>query len=844
MNQSANPYEYRFGENVLLPGEQRLLISGKPAIVGPRAFDLLVALAQRAGKLVSKSELLDLVWPDVVVEENNLQVQISALRKLLGPQAIATTPGRGYRFTLAVETGGGDPIPKPTPAGESAEPASEPVVRTSLFGREDDLVALQSMLSLHPLITIVGPGGIGKTRLAAAVADACRRQLTRAVGWVDLAPLSDPTLIPGTIAAALGLPLDEKGDPLDALVTVLKTRSALIVLDNCEHMIDTMATIARGLIRGTENLRLLATSRSALRVDDEQIYRLGPLAVPAVKTAAREAHAHGAIALFVARARATDRRFEMNDKNVAVVIDVCAKLDGMPLAIELAAARLPLLGLNGVQAGLAERFRLLTVGSRNAPARQQTMQATFDWSYGLLGELEKIVLRRLGVFAGGFTLEAVRAVIPSEPWSEWDVVDALGGLVDKSLVLVDCNDPPRYHLLETGRAYALDKLVQAGETGDLQRLHAAYFRGFFDHAHDVRWTIPDAQWHAQFDPELDNLRAALKWALDSESDVITGVALAGASWLVWEPRDYHFLSEGRRYVQSAVARLTPSTPKPLEARLWLASAVLAPFSDVGSRLASLERAVRLCRGGGSEQFLCFALLQYAHHLNINGRFETAEQMLCEAQSLLKRTPLARLQGLHDMVAGARQQLMGHPDNARSLFKSAIASLERSGAEDMALRSLNALGDATWALGDLDGAATVFREAVDRTRRSRFARRTAAAIVLANLTGVLIEQRALAEALPIARQALVYLREADRGWEVYGALSLRLALLGRYEDAARLEGFVNAVYEAGSLRRGPNEERLRERLFALLGEKFSETEVAQLLSEGAKLSEKEAYRIAL
>ncbi len=295
------------------------------------------------------------------------------------------------------------------------------------------------------------------------------------VGWVDLAPLADPTLIPGTIARVFGLSLDEQREPLDALVAALKKRSLLIVLDNCEHLTDSVAMIASALIAETQDVRLLATSRASLKIPDEQLYRLGPLTVPAAKASAQEAAEQGAVALFVARARAVDRHFEINENNVTAVVEVCAQLDGIPLAIELAAARLPVLGLPALITMLDQRFRLLSSGSRAAPARQQTMHATFDWSYGLLSELEKVVFRQLGIFAGGFTLEAVRRVVRSGTWDEWDVVDALGGLVEKSMVVVEGDESPRYHLLETGRAYALEKLSEAGETGDLERRHAALF---------------------------------------------------------------------------------------------------------------------------------------------------------------------------------------------------------------------------------------------------------------------------------------------------------------------------------------------------------------------------------
>jgi predicted ATPase/DNA-binding winged helix-turn-helix (wHTH) protein len=852
---------YRFGRFELNPSTRQVLVDEQAASLGARAFDVLQALIERRDRLVAKAELIDLVWPAVVVEENNLQVQISALRKILGAEAIATVPGRGYRFALPVEADGGDAtttspgISRISAESSFLDPALRSRVLTSgagfperlppLFGRAMDLAALRELLSLHELVTIVGPGGIGKTRLAVAVADVLRDDLMRSVGWVDLAPLADPTLIPATIAGVFGLSLDERRQPLEALVAALKKRSLLIVLDNCEHLTDAVAMIASALLAGTQDVRLLATSRASLRIPDEQLYRLGPLTVPAGKASAQEAAEHGAVALFVARARAVDRRFEINEKSVAAVVEVCAQLDGIPLAIELAAARLPVLGLPALITMLDKRLRLLSSGSRAAPARQQTMLATFDWSYGLLSEIEKVVFRQLGIFAGGFTLEAVRCVVRSAMWDQWDVVDALGGLVEKSMVVVEGDESPRYRLLETGRAYALEKLSEGRETGDLERRHAAYFRQFFDLAYEAWLTSTDAEWRVRTDPELDNLRAALNWSLGPGNDVVTGIAIASASLPVWLHRDSHFRAEGRRHVRAAVAHLNRTIAPGAEARLWFALLLLLPrHSDADDILASAERAVSLCRAAGNDRDLCHALLPHAQILTRMGRSTDAQQALDEAQALLKQVPIARLQGLYNMFAGFHRIMTGDPHSAGSYLETALRLFEESGAENLALQTINRLADRNWMLGDLDSAVSGFRDAVVRGRNSRFADKDLVGLPLANLAAVLIEQGKLEEATPVAHEALALQREAEGAWLLFDALALRLALSGKHEDAARLVGFVNAMYEAGSQRREPNEERLHAKLLALLRERFSEAELEGLLRAGAELDENEAYRIAL
>ena len=851
---------YRFGRFDLSPATRQLLVDAQPAPLGARAFDVLVALVERRDRLVTKNELLEAVWPGVVVEENNLQVQISALRKILGTEAIATIPGRGYRFTLAVETDGS--VATMPPAGilrTSAKPptldpesrsrvltagASFPERLPPMFGRAKDLAALQELLSLHELVTIVGPGGIGKTRLAAAVVDACRDDLMRNVGWIDLAPLADPTLIPGTIARVFGLALDEKLEAVAALVAALKKRSLLIVLDNCEHLGDAVATIASALISETRDTRLLATSRASLKIADEQVYRLGPLPVPLAGASAQIAAEHGAVALFVARACAVDRRFEINEKNVSAVVEVCAQLDGIPLAIELAAARAPVLGLPALIAMLDQRFRLLSSGNRAAPARQQTMRATFDWSYGLLSAIEKAVFRQLGIFAGGFTLEAVRRVVRSGTWDEWDVVDALSGLVEKSMVVVETDESPRYHLPESARAYALEKLSEAGEAGDLERRHADYFRQFFDLAYDVRQTSTSAEWRTRTDPELDNLRAALNWSLAPGNDAVTGIALAGSSAPVWGHRDAQLHAEGLQYLRSAVAHLNQTIAPGAEARLWLGLGSFLPYQYAADDiLASTERAVALCRAAGNDRDLCNALLLYGRTLTNKGRFTDAEQALDELKVLLKQDPNARLQGSYNFFMGQHRTLSGDPQGAGPYFETALRLFEESGDEIMAVYTIGNLAERNRTLGHLEAAVNGFRESIVRARRSNMMR-----LSLGNLVGALVEQGKLDDATPVAHEALALLTEGaaalfdDLG--LFDALALRLALTGRHEHAARLNGFVTAVYEAGSQKRERNEERLNARLLTLLREKFSEDELGALLRAGAELDENEAYRIAL
>ncbi len=492
----------RFGRFALDPAQRRLLADGQPVALGARAFDLLVALVARAGQLVSKHELLEVVWPGLVVEENNLQVQVSSLRKLLGSSALATIPGRGYRFELPVEVEAaaardakGAP-PEPVSTADSAAAASPSSAATGtatiatpmqrartnvpsrlpmLYGRAPDLEAITALIGRQSVVTIAGAGGIGKTRMAQAVAARMASEGAASypdgVWWVDLAPLSEGALVAGAVARVLETVVTSERPHLETLAAVLAPLRLLLVLDNCEHLTDAVAEMIEQACASAPGVRVLVTSQETLKVTGEHVYRLGALPLPAAAARADDLHT-GAVELFAARAQAVDPRFVLGAANVAAVAEICRRLDGIPLAIELAAARVPLLGIEGLRARLDERFSVLTAGARVVLRRHQTLRATLEWSHSLLTSDEQRVFRRLGVFAGSFTLEAAQYVVQDGQIDGWAALDHLGALVDKSLVLAEGDPVPRYRLLETTRAYALERLGEADETAAMLRRHA------------------------------------------------------------------------------------------------------------------------------------------------------------------------------------------------------------------------------------------------------------------------------------------------------------------------------------------------------------------------------------
>ena len=355
---SANA-AYRFGRFVLLPARRQLLVDGLPAPLGGRAIDLLEALVERRDRTVPKGELLDLVWPDVVVEEANLAVQVSAIRKVVGPQAIATIPGRGYRFVASLAD---EPSRTPAQEPEASPATSLPAQPLPLIGREVELSALAARVLEHPVVTLTGAGGMGKTRLALAVAQSVARRWTDGVAWVDVASVLVPDQLPQAVALALRLTL--AGAPtVERLAAALKGRSVLVMLDNAEHVIQGAGQVVRALRDAAPGIHVLVTSQEAMRIAGEEVFRLSPLGLPAPGDAPDESF--GAVALFAERARAADRRFVLDAVNGPVVADICRELDALPLAIELAAARVSLLGVQGLRERLGKRLRLLTAGPRD-----------------------------------------------------------------------------------------------------------------------------------------------------------------------------------------------------------------------------------------------------------------------------------------------------------------------------------------------------------------------------------------------------------------------------------------------------------------------------------------------
>ena len=440
------PEDYQFGPFRLLVDQRELSAHGIPISLGQRAFEILLVLVSRHGHLVTKDELMDEVWPGVIVEENNIQVHISALRKVLGTDGdpkryLVTVPGRGYRFVAPVKTESADHSAPSTVAvtEQTAGGNNLPSQLTSLIGRESEVAEIKAGLSSCRLVTLTGAGGVGKTRLAIEVARTLLERYPDGVWFVELAPLADPHLIAPTIGAILGVSQGASSAPDTALATALRTKQLLLILDNCEHVIEQAARIAEALTRVCGQMTILATSRERLAIASEIVIQVRSLPTPqaSASLSATAACEYSAVRLFVERANALGIGLILNDTNAPVIGSICRELDGIPLAIELAVPRLRVFSVGELAQGLERRFRLLTGGNRTALPRQQTLYALIDWSYALLNDAEKLLLTRLAVFSGSALQSSITAVVARTIIAPEQVGDLLLSLAEKSLVYPD-----------------------------------------------------------------------------------------------------------------------------------------------------------------------------------------------------------------------------------------------------------------------------------------------------------------------------------------------------------------------------------------------------------------------
>lgn len=546
----------QFGPYRIYPGQRLILEGDQPLRLGRRAMDILLILLEHAGNVVSKQQLIAQVWPKSVVEDINLRVHMAALRKALGDgqagqRYIITVAQRGYSFVAPFSL---EPIAQ-RPDALEPQRHNLPVPRTRLIGRQHLVDSVVTHLARQRFITLVGPGGIGKTTVALRVAEQLIGHYRDGIRLLDLAPLNDPAMISAHLATLLDLALHDN-EPMNGLATCLRERQMLLVIDNCEHLIDAIALLCESILRSAPQVHILATSRESLRAEGEYVQRLESLDCPPPIAVLDRAQAlsFSALQLFVERAMASHDSFELSDTELPLAIEICQRLDGIPLAIELAAAQVAHLGISGLHTQLQGSFRLLTQGSQVTLGRHQTLRATLDWSFELLSACEQTCLRRLGIFRGSFTLESAAAVIIGEHIEPGVVFASITQLVAKSLLNVEVGDEDVfYRLLDTTRSYALEKLHLAGELSDTRHRHGERCLALMDQAQNDWEKTPTHLWIERYARSLEDIRAALEWGLHANGPQTLAIRLTATSMPLWQ--ELSLLKEHGVYVRRALALL-------------------------------------------------------------------------------------------------------------------------------------------------------------------------------------------------------------------------------------------------------------------------------------------------
>jgi predicted ATPase/DNA-binding winged helix-turn-helix (wHTH) protein len=665
----GSPERYRFGPFELQPDKRRLLKDGATISLRPRAFDLLAALVDRAGHLVTKDELLARVWPKAVVEEAALHVQVSTLRKILGADAITTVSGRGYQFTLPVAKGNGEAN------RASGSKHNLPYQLTSFVGREQEIAQLEELVPAHRLVTLTGAGGAGKTRLAIEVASRLTDAFADGVWLVELAALSDPRLVPQAVAQALEVKEQPTRPVTETLSDHLATRKLLLVLDNVEHLLEACVHLVDEIVRRSPDISVVATSRERLGMAGELTYRVPSLTVPGTNgtSTPETVSRYEGVRLFVERAKLVRPDFDLTAENASSVASICARFDGMPLAIELAAPRLRSMSIHELSERLDQRFALLTDGSRTALPRHRTLRSTIDWSYDLLTDLEQAMLRRVSVFAGGWTLAAADHVCAGDGIEKSDTLGLLTSLADKNLVTTEEHGgATRYRMLETVRQYALDRLRETGEELTWRNRHFAWVLALAEESFQPLSGREQREWLDRIAREINNFRAALGWA--TEQKLSAAFRIVPENYRSWVRRVH--VAEAREWF----SRLLDAIPSD-QAKLDRAR-VLRALGQLAVRQSDLDGAERL----------------YRESLALFREFDDARG------SVYVQTNLALLEIARGQYADAEPLLENCADLARALGETFLVAV-----------NLGNLAIVVHSRDDRDRAAWLFEESLTLAR---------------------------------------------------------------------------------------------------------------------------------
>ena len=724
-----------------------MLEGDKPVRLGSRALDILTCLVEHAGQVVSKEELIAKVWPNVFVEESNLKIQVSALRRVLGDgqdgrRFIVAVTGRGYEFVapvrLADEIRGAAPQPAAAP-----EKHNLPVVLTRMIGRGDSVAAIAERMRRERLVTIVGPGGIGKTTLALAASEAAIADYPDGVWFLDLAPLDDPRFVASAIASVLGLEVRSE-NPLPELLASLRDQRILLVFDNCEHVIDTAADAIGKLLKGAARLDVLATSREPLGIPGESLFRVPALENPPPSSGltAAEAMRFPAVQLFLERSRAVVEDFVLSDNDAPALAQICRRLDGLPLAIELAAAHMGTFGIGGLSGLVNNPLRLPRTRRRTTVPRHHTINAALDWSYGSLDDDDQKFLRRLSIFAGSFTAEAASVVVTDGLKADADAIDRLAELAAKSLVATDVADlEPRFRLLETTRAYGLDKLKESGERGRTARRHAEYFVDLLERAGHEAEAGRSSKALAGHARQIDDVRAALDWAFSSEGDPSAAVALTAAAVPLWV--HLSLFGECRARIEQALARAAEGSGLGPEREMRLLAALgMAVFFIKGGAAdavgRSFARALSIGEELSSTEYQLRSLwgLWY-YHMDI-GEPDIALGFAAKVRPVAESSSNGQDSFIGESMIGVSRHIMGDQSAARKHLEYAVADsvTPEAGSDlfrfpfDPRVMALVFLSRTQWLMGLPEIAMQTARDGVEEARTAGKAETTCFALALA------------------------------------------------------------------------------------------------------------------
>ena len=856
----------RFGPFTLDLAASRLTRDGHALALRPKAYALLVALARRPRELVSKDELLDAVWGRRFVSEGVIKSAVGELRDALGdnpkqPRWIETVPRRGYRFAGLVEPDGiADPVLPPPVA---PVPGNLPAALPPTIGRDDELAVLGTLLATQRLLTIAGPSGVGKTRLALALAATQRAAWPDGAWFVELAPLAAETSDTATLCTALTQTLQlGAGAASDsaALARALQPLALLLVLDNAEHLLEPLAPLVATLLAQAPLLRVVVTSQEPLRIAGEQVVRLGPLALPAPADDgdASRLMASGAVRLFVERVAGRLPGFGLAAAQQHAVADICRALDGLPLALELAAARVPLLGVHGIADLLlggaddnaAARLQLLNQGERIAPARHRTLRDALQWSHGLLDERQQRVFRRLGVFHGGFTLELAQAVCADDTLDAWGVLDAVQALVEKSLLsaaATEAGPAPRFTLLESPRAFALERLAEAGETAATRLRHLRALRAYWERAEAHALDVAELAWVTAHTAEVDNLRAALRWAMAHAADAaraddaLSLVVRAGSLW-----HRAGLAVEGRAACEAVRAHAGVTADPALRRGFALTLAMLALYASAYPQVEAAAAALQLAddyeQAGDPVRayYASYLALQLNVRLQHPGNRAAALARMIRLEQpgwspMLVRY-LRSARGYEHRIAGRGEEYLASCRDERALY-------DRLGAVVEGWMASFGLMLAEHDIGRVDAALAIGRQALAEIRAAGRLRQHAP--LLALWTTMLAESGDTAGARSALAEALPTLRGAGSPWMCHAALAWLAAREGRHAAAARLIGW----HDAGLRTRngGASGGYTARSLLALaehLDRQLGSPALAHWRAEGESLGDDGAERLAL